>query len=72
MPTRKEADSASARTVSAQPGTRKPWKKKTPEEVVIEQTEKLRFEIAQAEDDLKQKRKQLAKFEEACKIFESA
>ena len=51
---------------------RKPWKKKSPVEIVLEQAEKLRLEIAEAEDDLKQKRKQLMKFEEAKKIFEAS
>lgn len=49
---------------------RKPWKKKTPVEVVLEQADKLRAEIAEAEEELKAKRKQLQKFEEAKKIFE--
>ena len=55
----------------AKPQDRKPWKKKTPVEVVLEQAEKLRQEITEAEEDLKQKRKQLQKFEEAKKIFEA-
>jgi hypothetical protein len=55
----------------AGPQERKPWKKKTPVEVVLEQADKLRHEIAEAEEDLKQKRKQLQKFEEARKIFEA-
>ena len=49
---------------------RKPWKKKSPVDVVFEQTEKLRAEIAEAEEELKAKRKQLQKFEEAKKLFE--
>ena len=40
-------------------------------EVVLEQADKLREEISEAEEDLKQKRKQLQKFEEARKIFET-
>jgi hypothetical protein len=51
---------------------RKPWKKKSPVEVVLEQAKKLREEIAATEEDLKQKRKQLEKFEQACKIFETS
>ena len=49
---------------------RKPWKKKTPVEVVLEQAEKLKAEIAEGEEELKAKRKQLQKFEEARKLFE--
>ena len=51
---------------------RKPWKKKTPVEVVLEQAEKLKSEIAEMEEEIKAKRKQLQKFEEARKIFETA
>jgi hypothetical protein len=39
--------------------------------VVLEQAEKLKAEIAETEEELKTKRKQLQKFEEAKKIFES-
>ena len=49
---------------------RKPWKKKTPVEVVLEQAEKLKAEIAEAEEEIKAKRKQLEKFEQARKLFE--
>ena len=50
--------------------TRKPWKKKSPVEIVLEQAEKLRVEIVEAEEDLKAKRRQLEKFEQAKKLFE--
>ena len=50
---------------------RKPWKKKTPVEVVLEQAEKLKAEIAEGEEDLKSKRRQLEKFEQARKLFEA-
>ena len=49
---------------------RKPWKKKTPVEVVLEQADKLKAEIAEMEEEIKSKRKQLVKFEEAKKLFE--
>jgi hypothetical protein len=55
----------------AKTDTRKPWKKKSPVEVVLEQADKLKAEIAEAEEELKAKRKQLQKFEEAKKIFEA-
>lgn len=54
------------------PSGRKPWKKKTPVEIVLEQAEKLKAEIAEAEKDLKAKRDQLEKFEQAKKLFEGA
>lgn len=50
---------------------RKPWKKKSPVEVVLEQADKLKAEIAEAEEELKAKRRQLQKFEEARKLFEA-
>ena len=49
---------------------RKPWVKKSPVQVVIDQADKLREEIVAAEEDLKAKRKQLQKFEEAVKLFQ--
>jgi hypothetical protein len=52
------------------PEGRKPWKKKSPVEVVLEQADKLKEEIAEMEEELKAKRKQLLKFEEARKLFE--
>jgi len=54
----------------ASSSSRKPWKKKTPVEVVLEQADKLRTQIAEKEDELKDLRKQLQKFEEARKLFE--
>ena len=54
------------------PDGRKPWKKKTPVEVVMEQADKLKAEIAEDEEQLKAKRVQLRKFEEAKKIFETS
>ena len=52
------------------PEGRKPWKKKSPVEVVLEQGDKLKSEIAEMEEEIKAKRKQLQKFEEARKLFE--
>jgi hypothetical protein len=55
---------------ASRPDSRKPWKKKTPVEVVLEQADKLKAEIAETEEKLKNKRRQLQKFEEARKLFE--
>jgi polyhydroxyalkanoate synthesis regulator phasin len=52
-------------------GGRKPWKKKTPAEIMDDQTEKIRQQVAEKEEELKELKKQLQKFEEARKIFES-
>ena len=54
-----------------QAGSRKPWKKKSPVEIVLDQADKLRSQIAEREEELKELRRQLQKFEEARKIFES-
>ena len=70
MPIQKQSDpKAQSQSVKTE---RKPWKKKSPVEVVLEQAEKLKAEIAETEEELKAKRKQLQKFEEARKIFETS
>ena len=68
MPIQKPNDPKA--TPAAKP-ERKAWKKKTPVEVVLEQADKLKSEIAEMEEELKAKRRQLQKFEEARKLFES-
>lgn len=57
-------------TPAAKP-ERKPWRKKSPVDVVLEQAEKLKAEITEMEVELGAKRRQLQKFEEARKLFES-
>ena len=66
----KTALSQTAHPQSGAKTERKPWKKKSPVEVVLEQADKLKAEIAETEEELKTKRKQLQKFEEARKLFE--
>ena len=72
MPLPKLNDPKASTPPAAKPDARKPWKKKSPVEVVLEQAEKLKAEIAETEEELKAKRKQLQKFEEAKKIFEAS
>jgi hypothetical protein len=73
MTPRKDAETVSVRPAqTTSENGRKPWKKKSPIEIVLDQAKKLREEIASAEEGLKQKRKQLEKFEQACKIFETS
>lgn len=50
---------------------RKPWKKKTPTEVVLEQIDRLRDDVAKKEEELKQSKKQLQKLDEVRKVLES-
>ena len=73
MPIHKQGKPATAESAPTLPfkADRKPWKKRTPVEVVLEQADKLKAEIAEGEEELKRKRKQLQKFEEAKKIFET-
>jgi predicted house-cleaning NTP pyrophosphatase (Maf/HAM1 superfamily) len=64
-----------AEPVTAQPtadsASRKPWKKKTPVEVVLDQISKIREEVAKKEEDLKQAKRQLQKLEEVKKVLET-
>ncbi len=50
---------------------RKPWRKKSPEELVLQQEERLRREIAKLEAEISEKRELLAKFEQARAIFQA-
>lgn len=50
---------------------RKPWKKKTPVEVVLSQIDRLREDVAKQEEALKQAKRQLQKLEEARKVLET-
>lgn len=73
MPIQKPSDPKAVRPpMTGTKAERKPWKKKSPVDVVLEQADKLKAEIAEAEEEIKAKRKQLQKFEEARKIFEAS
>jgi hypothetical protein len=50
---------------------RKPWKKRTPIEVVLDQIERVRDDVAQREEELKAARRELQKLEEAKKLLEA-
>lgn len=66
-----EARQAQPTAVRSAPRERKPWKKKTPTEVVLEQIDRLRDDVAKKEEELKQAKKQLQKLEEVRKVLES-
>jgi hypothetical protein len=70
MPPAKPTDPKPA--PAPKPESRKPWVKKTPVQVVLEQADKLKAEIAEAEEVLKTKRRQLEKFEQVRKVLEGA
>jgi len=72
MTAQKTTDGTSTRsitTTSAQ--ARKPWKKKTPVEVVLDQINRLREDVAKKEDELKQAKRQLQRLDEAKKVLEA-
>jgi uncharacterized membrane protein YjjP (DUF1212 family) len=77
MTAKKAADHAPARsstetTAATQTqATRKPWKKKTPVEVVLDQINRLRDDVVAKEEELKQAKRQLQKLEEAKKVLEA-
>ena len=50
---------------------RKPWVKKTPAEVVLAQIERVREDVTEKEEELKQAKRQLEKLEQARKVLES-
>lgn len=54
------------------PAGRKPWKKRTPIEVVLDQIERVREDVAKQEEALKRARRELQKLEEARKLLESS
>lgn len=73
MSAQKTTDAASTRSSTAVPAqtARKPWKKKTPVEVVLDQINRLRDDVLKKEEELKQAKRQLQKLEEARKVLEA-
>ena len=71
MTAQKPADAAAPRSAAAGQSDRKPWKKKTSVEVVIDQIEREKNGVAKLEEELKHARRQLQKLEEARKLLES-
>jgi hypothetical protein len=65
------SSSATTAAVTTTQAGRKPWKKKTPVEIMLDQIEKIREGVAQKEEELKQAKRQLQKLEEARKVLES-
>jgi predicted patatin/cPLA2 family phospholipase len=77
MKAQKQTDQASSRpstaptAVTTNQTARKPWKKKTPVEVVLDQINRLRDDVLAKEEELKQAKRQLQKLEEAKKVLEA-
>lgn len=77
MTAKKRTEEAPARlpieteATTATETTRKPWKKKTPVEVVLDQINRLHDDVVAKEEELKQAKRQLQKLEEAKKVLEA-
>lgn len=73
----KSSDAGAARSPQASsqsstsPSTRKAWKKKTPVEVVLDQLNKSREDVAEKEEAYKEAKRQYEKLEAARKILEA-
>jgi hypothetical protein len=63
--------SAAATEATVSTSSRRPWKKRSPVEVVIDQIDKLRDDVTRREEELKQSKKQLQKLDEVRKVLES-
>ena len=66
-------DPASPRSPTAAPTqrVRKPWVKKTPVEVVLDQINRLRNDVLKKEEELRQAKHQLEKLEAAVKVLDA-
>jgi predicted patatin/cPLA2 family phospholipase len=69
--TRPAVAATTVTTASTSPSTRKAWKKKTPVEVVLDQINKVKEDVAAKEEAYQEAKRQLAKLEEARKILEA-
>ena len=70
MTVQKATGAASAKSSTPSQTARKPWIKKTPVEVVLDQINRLRDNVVKQEEELKQAKRQLQKLEEVRKILE--
>ena len=61
----------SSTTTAVNQSARKPWKKKTPADVVLDQINKVREDVANKKEELKHAERQLEKLEEARKVLEA-
>jgi predicted patatin/cPLA2 family phospholipase len=79
MTPKKAADHAPARpttattavTTTEEQSGRKPWKKKSPVEVMLAQIDRLHEDVQKKEEELKQAKRQMQKLEEARRVLES-
>ena len=73
MTAQKATEPASPKSPTAAPAqkARKPWIKKTPVDVVLDQINRLRNDVLKKEEELKQAKRQLEKLEAAKKVLEA-
>ena len=64
--------STATTTATTTQAARKPWKKKTPVDVVLDQINRIRDDVSAKEEELKQAKRQLQKLEEVRKVLESS
>jgi hypothetical protein len=69
--TAQKQEPAAPKAAAGGQSERKPWKKKSPVEVVIDQINRMRDDVTKKEEELKIARRQLQKLEEARKLLES-
>ncbi len=67
----KQPTAESAATTSSTTGGRKPWIKKTPVEVVLEQIGKQEEKVTEMRKELAREERELAKLQQARKVLES-
>ncbi len=63
--------STATTAVTTTQASRKPWKKKTPVQVMLDQIDRIREDVAEKEEELKAAKRQLQKLDEARKVLES-
>lgn len=68
MTAKAKEDSAKAKSMGSST-TRKPWVKKTPVQVVLEQIEKQRQKVAEKEEAIKEDRRDLQRLERAAEAL---
>jgi len=61
---------ATATTAATSTRQRKPWKKRSPVEVVLDQINRVREDVAKKEEEYKAAKRQLEKLEAARKVLE--
>jgi hypothetical protein len=72
VPTQPSTRPQSAPSTGATSTTRKPWVKKTPVEVVLEQIHKQEQKVAEMREAITHEERELSKLQQAKKVLESA